>query len=183
MDKLRVGEAVQAQVVRQRDKLDDILDRLEGKYKIEHIRDGKIIAVYDGKNLITNAGKNSLLNVMFQAATQITAWYIGLVDNTSFSAFAAADTMASHAGWIENTGYSDATRIAWSVGASSSQSITNASAAVFNINATSTIKGIFITSVSTKGGSTGTLWSGVAFAANISVTSGDQLKITYTVND
>ena len=67
---------------------------------------------------------------------------------------------------------------------------TNATAAVFDITGTYTIKGLFIaggnSSCQTKGdntsGSGRILWSAAAFAAgNVSVLSGDQLKITYTV--
>lgn len=156
--------------------------KVQGKYKIEHIRDGKVIGVHEGKNLVTNVGKNSLLDIMFGAVTQIATWYVGLVDNVAFSAFAAADTMASHAGWAESVAYSDATRPVWDVDAAASQAISNSTPVTFNINASAVIKGIFVTSVNTKSGATGTLWNGVAFTSNISVTSGDQLKVTYSVS-
>lgn len=162
---------------RQKDKFD-----LVGTYKVEHWRDGKLIGVREGKNLITNVGKNSILGVYFHADTQITAWYIGLVDNASWTAFAVGDTSASHAGWIESTAYSESVRQTWGPGAASSQSITNASPLTFTMNGTATIKGIFGISVNTKGGSTGTLWNGVAFSSTIAVVSSDLLKVTYTVS-
>lgn len=161
----------------------EVIDNMVGTYRVEHWRDGKLINTLKGKNLITNAGKNSMLGIMFHADTQLTAWYIGLVDNASFSTFAVGDTMSSHSGWLESVAYSDSTRQSWGVGAASGQSITNGSAAVFNINVNSTvIKGIFVTSISTKSGTTGTLWNGVAFSSNLSVNSGDQIKVTYTVS-
>jgi hypothetical protein len=155
----------------------------KGNWVIQHIRQGNLISNYEINNLVTTAGKNSLLDVGFRAQTQISAWYIGLVDNTSFTAFDVSDTMASHAGWIEfYTGYSQSTRVQWSPSAASGGSISNSTAAQFDITATATLKGVFITSGSAKNGTTGTLWSGAAFAANLSVQNGDQLKLTYTVS-
>lgn len=186
MEALKFDEGARASVVRagKQTVYDGIHEpvKLVGKYKVEHIRDGKVIGVVEGFNIIVNAGKNSLLGIMFHADTQITAWYIGLVDNSGWTAFAAADTAGSHSGWTESTAYSDGTRQAWSVGAASGQAITNGTAATFNINGTATLKGIFVISNSTKGGTTGTLWNGVAFSSTISVTNGDQLKVTYSVS-
>jgi hypothetical protein len=51
---------------------------------------------------------------------------------------------------------------------------------VFTINGTTTIGGAFMVTVSTKGGSTGILYGGAAFAADRSVISGDTLNITIT---
>lgn len=179
-DIVEVKENIHQTISRYRPENDKL--KAVGTYKIEHFRDGKCIGVYSGENLVVNAGKNSILGVQFHADTQITAWYIGLIDNASFSAIAAGDTMSSHAGWLESVAYSDAARQQWNVGSASGQSITNGTAATFNINGTATIKGIFVTSISTKSGTTGTLWNGVAFSSAVSVNSGDQIKVTYTVN-
>lgn len=157
---------------------------LRGKFAVEHWRDGQKIEQYDIPNDITNEGKNTLFDVMFNSGTQIasSSWFIGLISNSGYSALNAADTMASHSGWTEATGYTQSTRVAWGPGTPASQSITNASPATFDINATATIKGIFVTSNSTKGGTTGKLWSTALFSADVPVTSGDQLRVTYTVS-
>ena len=155
---------------------------LQGRFKVEHWRDGKCIGVQEFKNQITTVGKNYLLDAGFHAGSQISTWYVGLVDNASFSAFSAADTMSSHAGWIENDDYDESTRVEWTEGAASAASITNGTALTFTMNATATIKGIFLTSVSTKNGTTGTLWTAVAFSSNVSVVDDDQLKVTYTLS-
>jgi hypothetical protein len=158
---------------------------LQGLYpKIEHYRDGKLLDVYSLHNDITNEGKNTILDVMFHDGTQIasTSWYIGLISNSGYSALAAGDTMSSHGGWTEFTGYTQSTRVAWGPGAAASQSITNASPATFDINATGTLKGIFVASNSTKSGTTGKLWATGLFAADVPVSNGDQMKITYTVS-
>jgi hypothetical protein len=56
--------------------------------------------------------------------------------------------------------------------------------AVFNINATSTVGGAFLTSNSTKSGTTGTLFSAADFQSpgDRSVASGDTLNVTYTLS-
>lgn len=157
---------------------------LKGHWQAEHYRQGNFLAKYDFPNDITNQGKNSLFEIMFHDGTQIAnaSWFIGLISNSGYSALAAADTMASHAGWTEFTGYSQGTRVAWGAGAAASQSITNASPATFDITSTGTVKGIFVPSNSTKGGTTGTLWSTALFTADVPVANGDQLRVTYTIS-
>ena len=158
---------------------------LQGFYPvIEHWRGGKLLDTYQLHNDITNEGKNLILEVMFKDGTQIasTSWYTALISNSGYSGLAAGDTMASHSGWTEFTGYSQSTRVAWGPGTPASQSITNATPATFDINATGTLKGIFVTSNSTKGGTTGKLWATGLFAADVPVSNGDQMKITYTVS-
>ena len=155
---------------------------VRGRFIVEHMRDGKVIGQYSMPNGIVDVGLNHILETEFNGGTQVTAWYIGLIDNASFSALAAADTMSSHAGWIENDDYSGGTRPEWTAGTAASRQITNSSTVDFSINATATIKGIFITSNSTKNGTTGTLWATAAFGSNVSVQNGDTLKITYTVS-
>lgn len=157
---------------------------LRGRFKVDHYRKGKIYDKYEFNNDITNIGKNTIFDVMFSDATQTPAnsWYIGLINITSYSALAAGDTMSSHAGWTEFTAYSQSNRVAWGPGDPSSQSITNATPATFSISGTGTVKGIFVTTNSTKSGTTGILWSTGLFSADVPVVSGDELKITYTVN-
>lgn len=192
LDGLKPGQTVGVDVIRkhiaglsdemQRQFLDRLL--LKGKFQVEHLRDGQVIGTFDINNDITNEGKNTLFDVMFASGTQIgsSSWFIGLISSSGYSALAPGDTMASHSGWTEATGYTQATRVAWGPGSAASQSITNASPATFDINATATIKGIFVTSNSTKSGTTGKLWSTALFSADVPVTSGDQLRVTYTVS-
>ncbi len=132
-------------------------------------------------NGVTNIGKNTQLDVIFNAGTQIVAWYLGLVDDAGFTAFAASDTMASHGGWTEFTTYSEATRPQWSPDAAAAQQITNSTPVNFNITGTATLQGIFVTSDNVKSGVAGTLWATASFAGTIPVANGDLLKITYTV--
>ena len=91
--------------------------------------------------------------------------------------------MSSHSGWTENTTYSESVRQTLTLGSVSGGSVSNsASKAAFTINGTTTVGGAFLVTNSTKGGSTGTLYGGGAFAeGNRSVVSGDTLNVTITL--
>lgn len=145
-------------------------------------RQGQLIDSCEVFNDVTTEGKNQLLDIMFRAQTQLTAWYLGLIDNSGFSALSAADTMASHAGWTEFTGYSQSTRVQWSPAAASSGAITNTTAATVDITSSGTLYGLFATSNSTKSGTTGKLWATAPFNTAKPVVNGDQLKLTYSVS-
>ncbi len=155
--------------------------RLKGQFTIKHIRDGKLLGTYKVPNGITNEGKDKLLNIMFHGATPIATWYIGLIDAASYSALSAGDTMASHAGWIELEDYDEAARQAWSEDEASGKLITYTALSTFTISDTKTIKGLFITSDSTKGGTSGTLWSAGIFTTTIEVVDNDTFECSYEV--
>lgn len=157
--------------------------RPHGHFLIEHRnKAGKLIGVYRVPNGIVDVGMNHILDTEFVAGSQSSTWYIGLVDNSGFTGFSDSDTMSSHSGWSESTAYSQATRPQWTVGSASSRQVTNASTVDFSINASATLKGIFVVDNNTKSGTSGTLWATAAFSSTVSVSSGDTLKITYTVS-
>lgn len=149
-------------------------------------KDGNLKWEAESKNLVVNVGLQSMNAVYFASGTQITAWYIGLYGAAASNTPAAGDTASSHAGWTENTTYSNATRPACTFGTATTADpsvITNsASPAAFNINGTTTIGGAFLISNNTKGGTTGTLFSAADFQSpgDRSVVSGDTLNVTYT---
>ena len=134
-------------------------------------------------NLVMNAGLANMNGVYFAASAATTTWYLGLVTGPgSGTTYAAADTLASHAGWTENTGYTG-NRKSVTFGAATTANpsvITNsASPSSFAINATSTIAGAFLCSVAT--GTSGVLFSAGDFTGgDKSVASGDTLNVTYT---
>ena len=158
--------------------------KLSGRYVVEHRdRDEDIKAIFNFPNGITDEGMNHILDTQFHGSTPVTTWYIGLVDNAGWSAFADADTLSSHAGWVESTSYTESNRVTWAEDAASSRSITNSSTADFSVNATGNLKGIFVSSNNVKStGNTGTLWSTAAFSSVVATANGDTLKVTYTVS-
>jgi hypothetical protein len=130
-------------------------------------------------NIVVNVGLNDLLTQYFKGSSYTAAFYVGLKDTGTI---AAADTMASHGGWTEDTTYSNSVRPTLTLGSVASQSVDNsASKAVFNINGGTTIFGAFVTTNSTKGGTTGTLYGAADFGASRGVLSGDTLNVTITL--
>jgi hypothetical protein len=153
--------------------------KFNNPFLVEHYRDNKLIGCYKIFNGIKTVGKNLLLDVMFHGGTAAGTWYIGLMDNSGYTAENAADTLASHAGWNEFTNYTG-NRQEWVEDAASSGSITNSTASTFAILGSGTLKGIFVCSAAT--GTSGTLWSSASFASTVPVSNGDDINITYTVN-
>ena len=137
-------------------------------------------------NLVVNVGLKDMNDKYFSGSGYTAAWYIGLYGAAASNNPAAGDTMSSHAGWTEETGYSQSTRPACSFGSASTADpsvISNSgSAASFSINATATIGGAFLTSDNTKSGTSGILFSAGDFSSpgDRSVVSGDTLTVTYT---
>ena len=130
----------------------------------------------EGENLIVNTGLDYLLENDIIASTL----YIGLTDASP--TVAAGDTMASHAGWTEITAYDEAARQAWGQGAASGGVTTNATAATFTASGTTTVGGGFLTTVATKGGTTGTLFSvKAATEGNRALVAADTLDVTISL--
>jgi len=123
----------------------------------------------EAQNGVTTEGLNHILDVEFHGETQVTTWYIGLIRDDSYSALAAGDTLASHAGWQEGDEYTG-DRKEWTEGAASAGSMTNASTVDFAINDTETMKGAFLCSAAT--GTSGKLYCTALF------TGGDRAVIS-----
>jgi hypothetical protein len=148
-------------------------------------KDGNLKWKEEAHNLVVNVGLKDMNDKYFTGSSYTAAWYIGLYGAASSNNPAAADTMSSHAGWTEVTAYSQATRPAATFAAATTADpsvITNsASPAAFSINGTATVGGAFLTSNSTKSGTTGILFSAADFQSpgDRSVVSGDTLNVTY----
>jgi hypothetical protein len=131
-------------------------------------------------NLVPTAGLNSLLDCYLKGSGCVATWYVGL---KGAGTIAAGDTMASHAGWSEiHSTYSESVRQTLTLGSVSGGSVNNsASKATYTFTGSATVAGIFLTSVSTKNGTTGTLFSVADFSSARTVASGDLLRVTATV--
>ena len=89
--------------------------------------------------------------------------YIGLIDNTGFTALHRDDTLSSHPGWCEFLGYEPLSR--------------PEANSTLTISEVGTIKGIFVTSDNTKGGTCGELQRLSLFAQSKPVIPGDTYDI------
>jgi len=155
-----------------------------GTYRTEcYDKDGNLKWVDETTNKIPTAGLNWLLGGALNAAQASYLLYLGLISSAS-PTFAAADTSASHAGWTELTGmYSQGTRPLWGQGAAAAGAVTNSSAAVFSMTGTCTVSGAFVSTLSTIGGSTGTIVSEYTFSqGNKACSNGDTINVTYTIS-
>ena len=145
-------------------------------------KDGNLKWEEKTHNLVVNEGLQDMNNKYFKGVTYSAAWYIGLVNNSPAPSYAAGDTLATHAGWVETTDYSG-NRKAATFGtptlADPSVISNSGSPAQFSMTGTVAVDGAFLASVAT--GTSGILFSVSAFQApgDRSVVSGDTLNVTY----
>ena len=152
-------------------------------------KDGNIKWTAEAKNLTTNKGRQDMNAKYFLGSSYTAAWFIGLVNNTPTPSYAVADTMASHAGWVETTDYSGTDRATATFGTATTADpsvISNSVAsggtvATFGITGTVTIDGAFLTATQDNSNNTGVLFSVAAFESpgDRSVVNGDTLNVTY----
>ena len=152
-------------------------------------KDGNIKWTAEAKNLTTNQGRQDMNAKYFLGSSYTAAWFIGLVNNTPTPSYAVADTMASHAGWVETTDYSGTDRATATFGTATTADpsvISNSVAsggtvATFGITGTVTIDGAFLTATQDNSTNTGVLFSVAAFESpgDRSVVNGDTLNVTY----
>jgi hypothetical protein len=149
-----------------------------------HDKDGNLKWEVAQPNLVVNEGLAYMNDSFFSGVGYDAGWYLGLISGTG-PTIAAADTLASHAGWTEvpvSTGYTG-NRKAITFGASTEADpavITNPTAAQFAMLDTYVVSGAFLCTVAS--GTSGVLFSASEFEApgDRSVVSGDTLNVTYT---
>lgn len=160
-------------------------------YHVEcHDKDGNLKWEERFSNVVTTEGKNDLLDKYFKGSSYTAAWYVGLIDNASFTAVAAGDTAAAITTgasganqWGELTEYNEANRQTLTLGTPSGGSVDNsASKAQFTINATITARGAFVASASGKLATSGKLYSAGEFGASRSLVNNDVLSVTATLS-
>ena len=159
--------------------------KLGGVFAVEcRDAEGNLKWTEEFPNLVVNTGLQYANTQVFKAITYTATWYMGLVAGPgSGNTYLAGNTMAIHAGWTENVGYSQTARPTMSFGTASTAdpSVIVSTATVFTMNATATVAGAFLTTDNTKSGTTGTLFSvGNFTVGDRPVISGDTLNVTYT---
>ena len=162
-----------------------------GRYDVKCLdADGNLKWEDSIENLVVTVGKNDLLDKYFAGSAYTAAWYMGLVDSASFSAYAAGDTLASHTGWLEYLNYTisgsstNRATAAWNAASAGSKAST---ATTFTISgAGGTVLGAILCTTQARNtssnGGAGILYSAGSFATSRAVIAGDSLLVTYTAS-
>ena len=136
-------------------------------------------------NLVVNQGLQNMNTQYFKGSAYTAAFYLGLITGPgSSTTYAAADTLASHAGWVEFTNYSGTRKtVTFGTATTADPSVISNSAAPSQFSITGgggTVAGAFLTTVDS--GTSGVLFSEADFQSpgDRVVVSGDTLNVTYT---
>ena len=144
------------------------------------------------RNTVMTAGKNHMLdNYLAGSSFTQVGPFMGLISSSSYSAISAADTAASHAGWLE-AGTTNAptysariTCVAnWAAAAAGSKALTAANA--FTMTGAGTAKGAFMIlgsgAVVTNLNTSGTLFSAGLFSGGDKVVvSTDVVNVSWSL--
>lgn len=166
---------------------------VRGRFRLEHRNGaGELLHAEDFENTVTTAGKNLALDTYLAgSAYTVTGPYMGLISSASYSSISAADTMSSHAGWLEAGSANAPTysgnrkTCAWSSASSGSKALS--AGLVFTFTGSGTVKGAFLVfgsgAVNTIDNTSGTLYSaGLFTGGDRVVASSDTLTISYTAS-
>lgn len=169
-------------------------DKLQaiGIYKARLLRNGEVVWEEEYPNTVVTVGKNLLLDqALAGSGYTVTGPYLGLISSTSYTAIAAADTMASHSGWLEAGGsnaptYSGSRKTAsWAAASGGAKAL--ASTADFTFTGAGTVKGSFMVlgsgASATVDNTGGTLLSaGLFTTGDKAVSSSDVLQVSYSLS-
>ena len=161
-----------------------------GRYVISCVgQDGQIKWSETIENVVCTVGKNLMLDTAL-AGTGYTVVgpYMGLISATSYTAVAAGDTMASHAGWLEAGGTNAPTytgnrkTAAWSAATAGGKALIGGACLCHRPSpARSRAHSwcIGTGAVATKDDTSGTLWSAGTFTTgDKAVVNGDTLNVS-----
>ena len=144
------------------------------------------------ENTVATIGKNVALDAFLSGNPYtVVGPYMGLISSTSYSAISAADTMTSHAGWLEGGNANAPTysaprkTCAWSSASGGSKALS--AALSFSMTGSGTVKGCFLVygsgAVSTIDNTSGTLLSAGLFSGgDKTVGNGDTLNCSYSLS-
>ena len=170
--------------------------KITGRYDVKCLgADGSLKWEDAIENLVVTVGKNDLLDKYFSGFGYNAIWYMGLVDNTSFSAYAATDTLGTggtpHPGWLEYLNYTisgsstNRANLSWFSASAGSKATT---ATTFTISgAGGTVLGALMCTTQARNtasnGGAGILYSAGTFTGGSrAVVAGDSLVVTYTAS-
>jgi hypothetical protein len=147
-------------------------------------KDGNFKWSVDVENVVTDEGLESILDVVFMSGTQITAWYVALIEDGSSPTSASTYAVPVYTECVDVT---NATRPTFD-GVQTDQQVDNiVSKAVFTMDATVDLIGGALVGGGTDAdvlGDTaggGTLYCAVEFGTPISVVATDVVSIAITI--
>lgn len=156
-----------------------------GVYHVECLdKDGNLKWEGSMHNLVVDEGLQDMNSKYFKGAAYTAAFYIGLITGpASGTTYDATDSLASHAGWTEFTGYTGSRKaVTFGTATDASPSVINSTGAPssFAITGTAVVAGAFICTVAS--GTSGVLFSEADFDApgDRSVVNGDTLNVSYS---
>ena len=148
-------------------------------------KDGNLKWEDEMHNLVVNEGLQNMNTEYFKGSTYTAAFFLGLVTGPgSGTTYAAADTLASHAGWTEYTDYSGSRKaVTFGTATTADPSVisNSASPSSFIISGGGgVVAGAFLCTVAS--GTSGVLFSEADFQSpgDRTVVAGDTLNVTYT---
>lgn len=164
---------------------------LKGTFHVQIVdENGELVREVSFPNTVVTTGKDLALDTILDGSSYtVTGPYLGLISSVSYSAISAADTQASHAGWVEagnaNAPTYSGTRPIPVFGSASAGSKATSAPGVFNITGTGTVKGCFLVlgsgAVGTIDSTAGTLYSaGLFTGGDAAVSNGYTLNVSYT---
>jgi hypothetical protein len=160
--------------------------RAGGVFHVQCVdKDGNVKWEESVHNLVVNEGLQEMNNKFFAGSNYTAALYLGLIEGPGAgNTYAAADTLASHAGWTEFSNYTGARKlVTFGAATLADPSVIGNGAAPssFAISGMGgVVAGAFLTTVDS--GTSGILFSEANFQApgDRTVVSGDTLNVTYT---
>jgi hypothetical protein len=160
--------------------------RAGGVFHVQCVdKDGNVKWEEGMHNLVVNAGLQEMNKQFFTGSNYTAALYLGLITGPGAgNTYAAADTLASHAGWTEFSNYTGSRKlVTFGTATLADPSVigNSASPSSFSISSSGgVVAGAFLTNVDS--GTTGILFSEANFQSpgDRTVVSGDTLNVTYT---
>lgn len=193
-EKSNFGDSCSASLIKNADFAETV--GMEGKFVAKcYDKDGNLKWEDTIENLVMAVGKQLMLDTLLSGSSYTATVYMGLVSGASSPVYAAADTQASHSGWLESglanapTYSGNRKTVTFSSATSTGLTPTNVTtkagtaAVTFVFTGSGTVAGCFINinGSSTIDNTTGTLYSAGSFTGgNKLVASTDQLNVTYS---
>ena len=148
-------------------------------------KDGNLKWEESMHNLVVNEGLVEMNTQFFTGSNYTAALYLGLIEGPGAgNTYAAADTLASHVGWVEFDNYSGARKlVTFGAATLADPSVISNTVSPSSFSITSTggvVAGAFLANVDS--GTSGVLFSESNFQSpgDRTVVSGDTLNVTYT---